>query len=221
MPYEKITREKIIRAVLEASFVHGAGATSLSDISGILGIKKASLYNHYESREAMIADTIHFCEDYLRKLSFIPSEMDAAAHKYTVEAVLKGIVNRWLKLNEKGILFHIYSFLESEKYFSNDTAGIIKELRNRLVEQSFMALKSLSDAGKIKSSDENKLRNDSELFVSLVRDNLDCYLVNKKVEIRSNPQTGENELFQTLPSGESYYTTIDSLVDYFCSLIKL
>lgn len=81
MPAEKITHEKIIHAVLDCAFIKSVGGTSLADIAGKLGIKKASLYNHYESREAMLDDTVHFCGEYLKKTALIPSEMTATAQK--------------------------------------------------------------------------------------------------------------------------------------------
>ena len=81
MPAEKITHEKIIHAVLDCAIIKSVGGTSLADIAGKLGIKKASLYNHYESREAMLDDTVHFCGEYLKKKALIPSEIKETKQK--------------------------------------------------------------------------------------------------------------------------------------------
>ena len=51
---EKITKESIIKSLLDTAFYKSAGGTSLSDIAESLGIKKASLYNHFESRSDII-----------------------------------------------------------------------------------------------------------------------------------------------------------------------
>ena len=217
---EKITHEKIINAVLASAFIKSNGATSLVDIADKLGIKKASLYNHYESKDAMIADTLKYCGEYMRKTTFIPNEMPAVAQKYTAEIVLKGIANRWFKINEKEPLFQIYSFLESEKYFSNTAAEIVLECRTKLIEQTSYVLTCLSDAGKIKKTDQERIKELSSLFVSLVRETVDTYIVEKKKEIRANPETGNGTLFDIIEEPVHNSEGCDKLIDRFCSMLN-
>lgn len=216
---EKITKEKIIRAVLDSAFAKSTGSTSLADISEKLGIKKASLYNHYESRDAMIEDTVEYCADQLRKTSFIPADMVTTAQKYPAETVFKGLVNRWFKMHEKEPLLQIYVFVESEKYFSNQAAAIVTETRNKLITQTSAALSALADAQKITPMDEATTKNQATLFVSTVRDLLDTYLTEKKVQIRSNPETGADTLFSA-PAEEPDYGEIDRLVEQFCIALR-
>ena len=54
MPRPLINQEKIIEAALFCAFDKGMGDTSLNDISNYLSIKKASLYNHFASKEDML-----------------------------------------------------------------------------------------------------------------------------------------------------------------------
>lgn len=218
MPAEKITHEKIIHAVLDCAFIKSVGGTSLADIAGKLGIKKASLYNHYESREAMLDDTVHFCGEYLKKTALIPSEMTATAQKYTAEAVLKGIVHRWVKINEKEPLLQIYSFIESEKYFSPEAAAISKESRARILNQTIIALNSLIEAKKISPATKKTVSIHAEIFTNMLFSLLDKYIVEKKNYIRSNPQSGDGELFSALPF-EPDFTRIDPLLEEFCKIL--
>lgn len=217
---EKVTKEKIIRAVLESAFNKSVGGTSLADISEKLGIKKASLYNHYESRDAMIEDTIVYCNEIFGKTNFIPADMNATAQKYPAEAVFKGLVNRWFKMTEKDPLLQIYVFIESEKYFSTQAAKIVQEFTDKLLSQTVSALLSLSEAQKISSLDEPTAKAYATIFVRMLRDLLDAYLVQKKVEIRSNPETGSDTLFSAIPQEEPNYEEIDRLTDQFCTLLK-
>ena len=53
MGRKNISQEKIIQAFLASAFEKSAGATSLSDIAEYLEIKKASLYNHFPSKQAI------------------------------------------------------------------------------------------------------------------------------------------------------------------------
>ena len=72
MASKNISREKIISAFLFCAFDKNVGATSLQDIAEYLGIKKASLYNHFAGRDEMYAATLEYCRDYCERLSFIP-----------------------------------------------------------------------------------------------------------------------------------------------------
>lgn len=217
---EKITREKIILAFLDSCFEKNAGGTALSDVAGRLGIKKASLYNHYESRDAMVEDTIRWCGEYLKRTYFIPSDIDAISRKYSAGTVMKGIVNRWFRLNEKEPLFQIYSFIESEKYISNAASQISKENRTKLVEQTKTAFLSLSAAGKIMEISDEKADALSKMFTAIVMSFLDSHIVSKKVQIRSNPETGEGSLFSPPPETGSL-EGIDAITDEFCALLKI
>ena len=216
---EKITREKIILAFLESCFEKNAGGTSLSDVAGRLGIKKASLYNHYESRDAMVEDTLRWSGEYMKRTYFIPSDIDAISRKYSAETVMKGIVNRWFKLNEKEPLFQIYSFVESEKYISNAAAEISQENREKLISQTATAFLSLSAAGKIAQITEEKAVQISKMYAGIVMSFLDSYLTDKKVQIRTNPETGEGSLFAP-PQEKGNLDDIDSITEDFCALLK-
>ena len=61
MSKKNISQEKIIQAFIASAFEKSAGGTSLADISESLEIKKASLYNHFSSRDEMYAAAVDFC----------------------------------------------------------------------------------------------------------------------------------------------------------------
>ena len=48
------TKQEILDASLELFFVQGFGATSISQIAGAVGIRKASLYSHFGSKQAIL-----------------------------------------------------------------------------------------------------------------------------------------------------------------------
>lgn len=218
MPAERITHEKIINAVLDCAFVKSVGGTSLADIAGKLGIKKASLYNHYDSREDIIEATVCYCGEYLKKISFIPLDMETTAQKYSAEEVLKSLVHRWFNINGKEPLLQIYSFIESEKYFSEQAASIARDSRERIENQILSALQSLAAAGKIASTTKKNFILRAKIFANLLFSTLDSYIVEKKKYIRTNPQSGEGELFNSLPM-EPDFNALDSFVTEFCRLL--
>ena len=187
---EKITKENVIKSLLDTAFYKSAGGTSLSDIAESLGIKKASLYNHFESRNDIIEQTTSSCDEYLKSISFIPAEIESVAKKYPVETVLKGIVSRYVKMHEKAPLFQIYTFVESQKYFDIKTAHIIKE----------------------------QIPGISKWFCAGINDFLNRRLLERKQAVVQNPKSGEGELF-TLQSDDKGIDEINRLVEQFSKLL--
>ena len=48
------TKQEILEAALELFSVQGFEATSISQIASAVGIRKASLYSHFESKQAIL-----------------------------------------------------------------------------------------------------------------------------------------------------------------------
>src|SRR5574344_1606108 len=95
---EKLTKDDIVEAVLNASFYRSLGATSLTDIANELHIKKASLYNHFNNRDDLVSQTFETCAKYISEITFIPPEINSIAKKYSPETALKASVNRYFKM---------------------------------------------------------------------------------------------------------------------------
>lgn len=213
-----LSKDEIIRAVLDTTFYKSAGATSLADIASRLNVKKASLYNHFSSREELISETMISCEEYVKEISFIPNDVDSVAKKYSPEIVLKGIVNRYFKMHEKTPLFQIYTFLESQKHFSAKAAEITALQRKKLVSETIRVLQALCNENKLSIKPE--LINSAAIwFCAGVHDLLDTYLIERKKIVINNPESGEGELF-TLTPDENAYNEIDLFIQKFVQLLN-
>lgn len=215
---EKIKKDDIIKALLDMAFAHSTSGTSLSDIAGALGIKKASLYNHFESREDLILRTTKSCAEYLASISFIPADIDSVAKRYPPETVLKGIVSRYIKMHEKSPLFQIYTFVESQKYFSPEAAKIIKDEREKITAQTCKVFEALLEAGTV-SVKKELIPDAAQWFCSGVCDIMSIHLLERKKIVMENPKSGEGELF-TLSGDDSSLDRINSLAESFSQLLK-
>jgi AcrR family transcriptional regulator len=214
----KLSKEEIIRALLDCSFYRSTGATSLADIADKLGVKKASLYNHFESRDAIVSGAIEYCAAYLRTITFMPSDIDSVAQKYPAESVLKGIVNRYFKMHEKLPLFQIYTFVESQKYFFKAAADIVLEEQNKIYLQTRTVLQALEANKKIRIAPQS-IPHAALWFSRGITSTLSDYLIPKKQQIMENPATGEGELF-SLPSDNHALEEVDRLIDRFTLFIQ-
>jgi AcrR family transcriptional regulator len=69
------TRVRILDAAAEAFAAHGYAATSLQRIADGAGLKAGSLYFHFDSKDALIADVLH--EGIQRTVTHVRAAVDA------------------------------------------------------------------------------------------------------------------------------------------------
>lgn len=212
-----LSRDVIIKSVLHAAFIRSPGGISLSDVADELNIKKASLYNHFYNREDIIESTLDFCGKYYLSITFAPPDVETVAQKYSAQTVLKGVVDRYVKMHEKLPLIEVYIFLQSQKFFSKKAAFIVQSEMEKIITQTEQILSALIRNGKI-SLDEKMIHTCAKWFCAGVSSILCDYITQKKQLIMENPETGEGELF-SLPQDSSSLESIEKLVSDFCSLI--
>lgn len=216
---ERITKDDIIKSLLDKSFLQSAGATSLSDVAGRLNIKKASLYNHFNGREAIVSGAMSSCAEYIEAINFIPQDLEGVTTKYPVETVLKGIINRYFKMHEKSPLFQIYTFVESQKYFDQRAAKVVKDEYNKFVEQTTLVFSSLAQKNKINLKSQNPV-DLARWFSGASKIFLDMYLLERKKIVMENPESGDGELFTLPPDETGTLEKVNAYIDEFCNLIK-
>ena len=212
-----LSRDVIIKSVLHAAFIRSPGGISLSDIADELNIKKASLYNHFFSREDIMESTLDFCGKYYSSITFAPPDVEAVAQRYSAETVFKGVVDRYVKMHEKLPLIEVYVFLQSQKYFSKKAAFIVQNEQNKITAQTEQILSSLIKNQKL-PLDGKSIPACAKWFCAGVSSILCDYIMAKKQLIMENPETGEGELF-SLPQDSSSLEAVEKLVSEFCSLI--
>ena len=54
----KNTKQEILNVSLDLFSIYGFEATSMSKIANTVGIRKASLYSHFESKQAILNEII-------------------------------------------------------------------------------------------------------------------------------------------------------------------
>jgi AcrR family transcriptional regulator len=64
------TREEIITAMLDLGEEKGLSNVSLSDIALEVGIRKASIYSHFESQQTLVDAMVRYCNEELEKKTF-------------------------------------------------------------------------------------------------------------------------------------------------------
>lgn len=222
MSKKNISQEKIIQAFLACSFQKSAGATSLADISEALDIKKASLYNHFDSRDSMYEATISFCAQEISNISFITDKTLDAIKKpnFVLSSLFKKLVMRYLNIFENEPLFQIYTFIHTEQYFNKKVLDIIKKENEDLVNQIKNILQTYFQYQKNQELSEKNIKDISISIASIILQQLDYYTACRKDTIRNNPECGVGSLF-ALPSDDKLINQTTKLIEALISFKEL
>ncbi len=204
MSKKNISQEKIIQAFLASAFDKSAGATSLADVSEGLEIKKASLYNHFESRDAMYAASIAYSAQEVEAVSFLEEKTleSIKGGKVAPAAVFKKLITRYFELYENEPLFQIYVFVHSEQYFNLDALKIVEGENNQLCDSIKDMLTAFVAAKKIAKKTEKELKDIAGELAAVIIQHRDSYIAARKETVRQNPDSKAGGLF-ALPTDEA------------------
>jgi len=203
MSKKNISQEKIIQAFLASAFDKSAGATSLSDICETLGIKKASLYNHFESRDSMYDAAIEFCGEEVKSVCFKTDTIidSILKNKTTIIPLFKRLITRYYNLYETEPLFQIYAFIHTEKYFNVKALKIVQSEDEQINKDIAQIIQAFSATGQIKKISEKEIDEISSIISAYILHNRDIYISNRKEVVRQNPESGVGTLF-ALPTDD-------------------
>ena len=215
MSKKNISQEKIIQSFLSSAFDKSAGATSLADVADSLEIKKASLYNHFESREAMYAASLDYCAQNIMNVEFATEKICEAINsgKITLTGTLKKLISRYFSLFDSEPLFKMYVFVHTEQYFNANALKIVQIQIEKITED----IKTIFTYF-IKDKSDKEIKDLASACTSLILQQLDAYIAVRKETIRQNPETGAGSLFE-LPSDNNIINKASRLVDAFVTSV--
>ena len=127
-------KEQIMLATLKLASEKGLGNVSLSQIAQQVGIRKASLYNHFASKEEIVAELYEYLRAQAQKqlaTSFV--DIGALVRDRTALEVLTLGVDNYRKMVESPELKHFYRLILSERVFSSAAADILRRETERMI----------------------------------------------------------------------------------------
>lgn len=88
----KNTKQEILNVSLDLFSIYGYEATSMSKIANTIGIRKASLYSHFESKQAILNEIIdEILEYYDKKSIFVNTDWNTVDVPENVDEIVKKI----------------------------------------------------------------------------------------------------------------------------------
>ena len=121
------TKQEILEAALELFSVQGFEATSISQISSAVGVRKASLYSHFESKQAIL-DTLvkEVLRQYAEHSIFARTdwEKDAGSLPMTADAAVQMIQGQIRYILHDPIISRARKMLVIEQFQNQELAQL-------------------------------------------------------------------------------------------------
>lgn len=151
----KDRKEEIINATLELAAENGLGTVSMQQIADRVGITKASLYNHFSSRDEIV-DAMY---ERLREASRMKAEAgrtdyDRLTADLSLKDILTGAVRSYMSMVNDPRMLLFYRIIMSERTISGAAAEIMAKETQTMINATqslFYALqvKGLADFGTV------------------------------------------------------------------------
>ena len=122
------TREKILLCTLKLAGEKGLGKVSLSKIADMVGIQKATLFSHFESKEDIIISLYEYLRSKSKQLdeaAFV--DYDTFFRDKDAKSILMDVINSYIAMNSTEEMSDFYKLIYTERVFDAAAAEIIIE----------------------------------------------------------------------------------------------
>ena len=127
-------KEQILLATLELASQAGLRNVTLSQIAERVGIRKASLYNHFTSKEEIVAALYEYLREAARnRAGNTVTDVGAWIQGKTPITVLQNAVEHYWRMITGEQLNRFYRLVISERVFSQAAADILRQETERML----------------------------------------------------------------------------------------
>ena len=177
-------KEEIIYATLELAAEYGLKSLSMSQIAEKVGIKKPSLYNHFESKEILIKEMYQFIRE--KSKEGIPlGNLDYSNYleKYNAKEILTQSVLSYKKMVTDEKMYNFYKVIYSERTINSDAAEILVEETKKMITATKNLFYVLQKNNKINIDNIDVAAMSFAMTIhSLIDYELDCKKTNEKFD---------------------------------------
>lgn len=143
-------KEEILLVTLELAAENGLSNVSMAQIAEKIGIRKPSLYNHFKSKDEIIAAMYQFFRDKTKEaLSLTDIDYGDFVKDKSMEEALNQTVINYMNMNSDGKMFLFYKVIYSERAINPNAAKIMAEETRRMMIATKNLFYALQAYGKI------------------------------------------------------------------------
>lgn len=147
-------KEEIILSTLDLASLYGLKSLSMSQIAESVGIKKPSLYNHFDSKESLIKEMYNYIREKSKEnLSNLSINDEEYIKNKSAYEILSGYVQNYKNLVTNEKMFNFYKVIYSERTTNKKACEIIVEETNKMIEATKMLFNYLKMSKKIDIDD--------------------------------------------------------------------
>ncbi len=143
-------KEEILLVTLELAAENGLSNVSMAQIAEKIGIRKPSLYNHFKSKDEIIAAMYQYFRDKSKEaLSLTDIDYGDFVKDKSMEEALNQTVINYMNMNSSGKMFLFYKVIYSERAINPNAAKIMAEETKRMIIATKNLFYALQAHGKI------------------------------------------------------------------------
>ena len=126
------TKREVLESAIRLFARHGYSATPLSAVAKEVGIRKPSLYNHYASKEAILAAVFEFFRSEIRPPEQ-PEEMLARLEHRSAEEILNALIDWYMTHADQPLIADAWVVVSEEQFVNPEAAQLIYDVTERMV----------------------------------------------------------------------------------------
>ena len=174
-------KEEILLSTLDLASKYGLKSLSMSQIADSVGIKKPSLYNHFNSKEELIKEMYEYIRN-KSKQDISNITLDNINEISPYDILYNSVMNyKNMILDED--MFKFYSVIYSERTTNNDASQIVIEETNKMINATKELFVFLKENNKLFIDDiEMASITFSMTIHSLIDYELDCKKTNQEYD---------------------------------------
>jgi len=140
-------KTEIIYATLDLASEHGLRAVSMQMIADKVGIKKASVYNHFESREAIVEAMYEFLREQSKASNSAPINLEALMSDKSLKEILMTVVGSYKNMSTSSEMYAFYKIIMSERSLDKTAAEIMVMETEKMINATTMLFYALQAKG--------------------------------------------------------------------------
>lgn len=142
-------KSEIIAAVMELASENGLGSVSMQQIADKVGITKASLYNHYSSKDEIVEAMYHQLRDNTKKnVGMGTFDVDRLMENRSMREILSETAASYRRMCMEPQMLMFYKIIMSERAINKSAAEIMVSETKTMINATKMLFYALQAKGK-------------------------------------------------------------------------
>ena len=141
------TKEKILRCTLALASENGLGNVSLSMIAEKVGVRKASLFSHFKSKDDIIQSLYEYLRGKAKSKQAAPPDYGVLMQGKSAQQVLQAVVGNYQNMNSQKDLLDFYKFIYSQRAINPAAAMIMLTETETMLRQTKALFAAMEQKG--------------------------------------------------------------------------